>query len=176
MLSLGFILFSRTLIHFSASANLLLIPCSIFFVLVIVFFNSNGFFLTFSISFIKSLTEFCHSFLHCVSIFQSLLHYKPYCFFFHLVLFLRSCLVLSFGACSSVSPFCLTLCVYFLELGRTITSLKLEGLVLCTVILYVDCVLGDFYWMAGAGAGVGWESWAFHVGTPERKWGPWQDS
>lgn len=46
---------------------------------------------------------------------------------FHLVLFLRFCLILSFGIYFSTSSFCLTLCVCFYVLGMLATSPGLEG-------------------------------------------------
>lgn len=50
---------------------------------------------------------------------------------FHLVLFLRFCLILSIGTYPSDSPFCLTLCVSFYVLHRSATSPSLEGLAFC---------------------------------------------
>lgn len=70
-------------------------------------------------------------------------YWADWLFLFHLVLFLTFCLVLSFGVYSSVSPFCLTLCIYVYKLGRIATS-KPEGMVLCMVILCVDHVSGHF--------------------------------
>ena len=56
-----------------------------------------------------------------------------------LIIFLRFCFILSFEA-SSVSPFWLSFCVCFYRLCGTATSPKLEVMILCMVIPYVDCV------------------------------------
>ena len=47
------------------------------------------------------------------------------------IFFWGFCLILSFGTYSSVSSFCLTLCVCFHALGKTATPPRLEGVTLC---------------------------------------------
>ena len=61
--------------------------------------------------------------------------------------------MLSFGEYPSISPFCLNLCFY--RLYRMLTSFKLEGMVLCMVILYIDYVPSDFHWLDRAEVGMG---------------------
>ena len=55
---------------------------------------------------------------------------------FHLVLFLRFYLVLSFGRYSFVSSFCLTLCVCFYVLGISAVSPSIERVALCRRLLW----------------------------------------
>ena len=111
------------LICSSVPSNLPLIPSSVVFFSVIIFLSSVCFFFVSSNSLLKS---------HCVHPFLSRVHwaslwslawtlYQVDCIApLHLVLLLRFCLVSSFVTYSSVSPFCLTLCVYLYVLGRSL--------------------------------------------------------
>lgn len=77
-----------------------------------------------------------------------------------------SFLVFSFRAYFSVSPFCLTFYACFYGLGRTAESFNLEGMVLCMVVPYADCMCGvtgwQELWLVWAGSAL--------VGWPQLKW------
>lgn len=67
---------------------------------------------------------------------------------FHLVLFLRFCLVPSFEVYFPVFLFCLTFYVHLYELGKTSTSFKLGGVALYKCVPCVDCMC-LWLWLAG---------------------------
>ena len=73
--------------------------------------------------------------VHTVFIFMTItlnsVRLIPYLTFIK-VFFLKSYLVLSFGTYSSASSFCLTLCVGFSALAKTVTLPSLEELALCS--------------------------------------------
>lgn len=66
---------------------------------------------------------------------------------------------------SSVFPFCLIFCVCIYEFSGIAISPKLEGIFLCKVVPFVDCVPGDFDRLARALCDMGWVPGALHAGS-----------
>ena len=97
------------------------------------------------ILFLHSSPEFSKRFYDCwFELFIRLITYLH----FIKVLFVGFYLVLSFGTGSSVFSFCLTFCVFFYELGKTASVLKVNsyvGLYLCTTC-------AQWFW---------WEGWSW---------------
>ena len=131
---ISIILSSRSLMCSSVCSNLLLIPFTIFFISLIIFFSPDCFCLFVCFPYIFQLF---------VGILILFIHFSPW-FGKHLYdyfnslsgrylnsvslrSFLRLCFVLSFKTYFSISSSCLVLCVCFYVLGKTATSLNLEG-------------------------------------------------
>ena len=121
-----------SLICFCVSIYLLLTPSSLFFYFSYCILQLCLIFFIFSNSLLNFLM--CSSILlHLLSIFM-IITLNPFsdCLFPHpLVLFLRFCLVPSFGTYSSVSSFYLILCAYFYMLDTFYTFLDLVDVALC---------------------------------------------
>ena len=123
---------STSLICSSTSSNLLLNPSSVFFISVIIFLSCDWFSLILYIYLLK-FSLYSSILLHLVSMFMTitLKYFLEDCLSpFHLVPFLRFCLILSIGTYFS-SSFCLILCVSFYLLDKYATSLHLDVVALC---------------------------------------------
>lgn len=127
---ISIILSSRSLICSSVCSSLLLIPFTIFFISVIIFFSPDWVFFSYIFQlFVGILILFIHFSpwfgKHLYDYFNSLS--GRYLNSVSLRSFLRLCFVLSFKTYFSISSSCLVLCVCFYVLGKTATSLNLEG-------------------------------------------------
>ena len=80
------------------------------------------------------------------------------------------CLVLLLTAYPLVSRFCLNFCVCFHEFNGIDISPKLEGIFLCMVVCFTDCVPGDFDRLARALCDMGWVPEALHAGAALVGW------
>lgn len=127
------LVFSRSLMC-SASSNLLLILSSVYFQSVIAFFSSDWFFSTVFYFFVEILTEFIHFSPgeHFCDCFFELFIWGNCLSLNHIVIFLRDFLpFLSFGRCSFISSFYLSLWVCFHVLVCQLHLPSLERVVLC---------------------------------------------
>lgn len=109
----------RTLIHSSASSNLLLIPSTVFLISVILFLNSGAFYilyLSFEVftDFIHSLSSSGNLYNHYLKLLDRLLSSASFLSFSQVL----SCSFV--WAYSSASLFRFTFCVCFYELGENL--------------------------------------------------------